>query len=347
MSTIDESMMQRCLQLAALGMGGVAPNPMVGAVLVHEGLIIGEGYHKKYGQAHAEVNCVDSVPEEKRALISRSTLYVSLEPCSHYGKTPPCTELIISRQIPRVVVGCTDPFAAVSGRGIDRLRAAGVEVTTGVLEPECIRLNKRFFTFHQKKRPYIILKWAQSADGLIALPGPKPVKISQSSTDRLVHRWRSEEAGIMVGSHTALCDDPRLTNRLWTGASPVRIVIDRELKLPGHLKVFDNVSPTLVFNLKRAEKARNTEWVKLSSREDFLKDMLSALHQRDLLSVIVEGGAQLLQSFIDAGLWDEARVITGNDLLEAGLRAPALKGYSLIQTDEVEGDQICFFEKLT
>lgn len=343
MEKINESIMHRCIQLAGLGTGEVAPNPMVGAVLVYKEAIIGEGYHQKYGEAHAEVNCINSVPEEKKHLISQSTLYVSLEPCVHFGKTPPCTDLIIAQKIPKVVIGCADPFAAVAGKGIDRLRSAGVEVITGVCEEECKNLNKRFFTFHQKKRSYIILKWAQSADRFIALPGPKPVKISNSYTDRLVHRWRSEEAGIMVGINTALADNPELTNRLWTGKSPVRMVIDRNLKLPVDYKLYNHKAPTLIFNAVKAGRQSNTEWVKVSS-PDFLQEVMKALYEKNILSVMVEGGAALLQSFIEKNLWDEARVITSEKVLGNGLRAPVLKNFTLDHASQLEEDQIKFFK---
>lgn len=354
MRIINEFIMHRCIQLARIGSGEVAPNPMVGAVLVYNGTIIGEGYHQKYGEAHAEVNCINSVPEEKKHLISQSILYVSLEPCTHFGKTPPCTDLIIAQKIPKVVIGSVDPFAAVAGKGIDRLRNAGVEVITGVCREDCESLNRRFFTFHQKKRPYIILKWAQSADGFIALPGPKPVKISNIYTDRLVHHWRSEEAGIMVGKNTALKDDPALTNRLWTGKSPVRMVIDKNLELPDHLKIFNNEVSTIIFNSLKTDKPAcaeapagkqlNTEWIAISS-PDFLQGVLKILYEKNILSVIVEGGAALIQSFIDSGLWDEARVITGEKILEDGLRTPVLKNFILDHTSQLEGDQIQLFEK--
>ncbi len=243
--TIDESFMHRCLELARLGAGYVAPNPMVGAVLLHEGRIIGEGWHKEYGKAHAEVNCINAVKESERQFISQSTLYVSLEPCAHHGKTPPCTDLIIRHKIPRVVIGCRDSFKEVDGKGIEKLKAAGIEVETAVLEQECRELNKRFFTFHTKQRPYIILKWAQTSDGFIAPLIPPKVGISEPQTQRLfisneysnilVHQWRSEEAAIMVGTNTALLDNPELTTRLWPGPSPVRLVIDLNLRLPDSL----------------------------------------------------------------------------------------------------------------
>lgn len=340
-------MMDRCLQLAALGSGYTAPNPMVGAVLVHEGVIIGEGYHRRFGEAHAEVNCVQSVPEELRGLISASTMYVSLEPCSHFGKTPPCTSMIISNKIPRVVIGCIDPFAAVSGRGVARLRESGVAVTTGVGAAACEALSSRFFTFHRKKRPFVILKWARSQDGIMALPGPRPVKISNAFTDRLVHRWRSEESAILIGSRTAEYDDPALVNRLWTGPSPVRIILDRRGRLPDHLHVFDDRAPTLVFTSGIQRKMGRTEWLSVFPSRNFLEEVMGILFERGILSVIVEGGCSVLQSFLEANLWDEARVITGAVRLGKGLREPDFGAPTAVRTLEVEGDQIHIFENRT
>jgi diaminohydroxyphosphoribosylaminopyrimidine deaminase/5-amino-6-(5-phosphoribosylamino)uracil reductase len=344
--------MRRCLELALLGAGHVAPNPMVGSVLVYsdpetgEERIIGEGYHERYGEKHAEANCIASVKNEDRALITRSAIYVSLEPCAHYGKQPPCADLIIDRQIPRVVAGCRDPFPEVNGKGIEKLRAAGVEVIVGVLEAECVELNRRFFTFHTGHRPYIVLKWAQSADGKIAEGigvageiGGKGVKggggagdagrtlISNDYSNRLVHKWRAEEAAILVGTRTALLDDPALTVRLWNGSDPIRLVIDKELRLPSSLRLFDGKVRTIVFNFIRHEEGGIIEYYQLSPDSSLVHQMSTALWQLKIQSVLVEGGARLLQSFIDEGYWDEARVITNNDLtIPGGLPAPELKG---------------------
>jgi diaminohydroxyphosphoribosylaminopyrimidine deaminase/5-amino-6-(5-phosphoribosylamino)uracil reductase len=344
MSMTDEQMMQRCLQLASLGAGSVAPNPMVGAVLVHEGVIIGEGWHERFGEAHAEVNCLESVGEKDRDLIPRSTLYVNLEPCAHYGKTPPCSDLIIRSRIPRVMVGSVDPFAAVAGKGIARMKEAGIEVVTGVLEAACRHLNRRFFTFHELKRPYLILKWASTADGFMALPGPVPLKITNAFADRLVHRWRSEEAAILVGAGTAIADDPALTNRLWSGPSPLRILLDTALRAPSSLRLFDGTTPTWVFNNKREDEKKNIRWIRVGPQRPFLEEVLRILHERDILSVLVEGGLRTLQSFIDAGLWDEARVLTGTTVIGDGLRTPQLKKFSLVRTMDVEGDQVRYIE---
>ena len=247
-----EFYMQRCLQLAQKGAGWVAPNPMVGAVLVYQDQIIGEGYHKQYGQAHAEVNCINSVAKENQEKIKGSTLYVSLEPCVHFGKTPPCTNLIIEHQIKKVVIGCMDPFEAVNGKGVSKLKEAGINVIGPILEKESINLNKRFFHFYQQHRPYIILKWAQSADGLIGLQG-KTIKVSNAYTQRLVHHWRSEEAAILVGTQTAVTDNPQLNNRFGNGPNPLRMVIDRSLLLDSSLHLLNDQHPTWVFNTIKNE----------------------------------------------------------------------------------------------
>lgn len=317
---------------------------MVGAVLVHQNTIIGEGYHQQYGQAHAEVNCIESVPVELNLQIRDSTLYVSLEPCAHFGKTPPCADLIIKNQIPRVVIGCRDSFAAVDGRGIDKLKAAGVAVTVGVLEEEALELNKRFFTFHQQQRPYIILKWAQSNDGKIAGTGGKRILISNGFTNRLVHQWRSEEAAIMVGTNTALNDDPALTTRLYPGKDPLRVVIDMELKLPHTLQLFDGRAKTIVFNAHRQEDRGSIVCYKLDTTQQIIPQILLALYNMQVQSVIIEGGAQLLQSFINENLWDEARVITNTTLqIGDGINAPVLQQQTLISTENILTDKIQYF----
>ena len=337
--------MHRCLELASLGAGHTAPNPMVGSVLVYEDRqtgeerIIGEGYHEQYGERHAEANCVASVKEEDKPLIAQSTLYVSLEPCAHYGKQPPCADLIIDRRIPRVVVGCRDPFPQVNGKGIEKLLAAGVEVRIGVLEKECIELNKRFLMFNTLHRPYIVLKWAQSADGKIAGNEGRTL-ISNEYTNRLVHKWRSEEAAILVGTRTALADDPALTVRLWNGPDPIRLVIDKELRLPRTLKVFDGKSRTIVFNELKHEEKDNLLYYQLATDSSLIHQLIIALTQLKILSVLVEGGARLLQSFIDEGFWDEARVITNNDLeIPAGLSAPVLTGGELRGKETIQGKE--------
>jgi diaminohydroxyphosphoribosylaminopyrimidine deaminase / 5-amino-6-(5-phosphoribosylamino)uracil reductase len=347
--------MQRCLQLAAMGAGAVAPNPMVGAVLVCNNRIIGEGYHEKYGEAHAEVNCINNVAEADKALIEKSTMFVSLEPCAHFGKTPPCADLIIKNKIPHVIIGCRDSFAAVDGRGIERLQAAGVRVILGILENECRELNKRFFTFHEKQRPYIILKWAQSSDGKIASLNSSEggtlehavserLLISNEFTNRLVHKWRAEEAAIMVGTNTALLDDPALTARLWPGNNPVRLVIDMDLKLPSSLKLFDGTVKTIVFNQLKQEIAEDLSFYKIDKDERFVPQILNALYKLQLQSVIIEGGTKLLQSFIDENAWNEARVINNEELtIDNGLSAPVLKDNNLFDEQKMKNDKISFF----
>ena len=317
--------MHRCLELAEKGSGYVAPNPLVGAVLVHDEKIIGEGYHQQHGRPHAEVNCINSVHEEDRTRIKESRLYVSLEPCTHFGKTPPCTDLIIASQIAEVVIGCRDPFKEVDGKGIEKLKAAGINVVYGILERECQQLNRRFFTYHIQHRPYIILKWAETADRKIAANGTERLHISNEQTNRLVHKWRSEEASILIGTNTALLDDPELTTRNWEGPSPVRLVIDMELKLPHSLKVFNDKQTTIVFNSIKHEQDGNLYFYQVTEDVDLVHQIVNALYQMKIQSVIVEGGARLLQSFIDEGIWDEARVIRNEKLrLNNGLAAPAL-----------------------
>jgi diaminohydroxyphosphoribosylaminopyrimidine deaminase / 5-amino-6-(5-phosphoribosylamino)uracil reductase len=331
----EEQYMQRCLDLALMGLGRTAPNPMVGCVIVHEGRIIGEGYHQQSGQPHAEVNAIQSV--KNQALLPFSTLYVNLEPCCHFGKTPPCTDLIIDKMIKKVVIGCVDSFGKVAGKGIAKLKEQGIEVKVGVLEYQSRQLNKRFFTFHEKKRPFIILKWAQTADGFIDAVRPpdsdiRPTWITSNKLRILVHKWRSEEPAIMAGTQTALKDNPRLNVRDWHGPQPLRIVIDRKLTLPADLHLFDNTSPTLVFNNIKSEKVKNTEWIQIPEASGYkLAPVMQVLHQREIQSVFVEGGQQLLQSFIQQGLWDEARVFGGPQFFGGGVKAPTLKPSNLSQ----------------
>ena len=338
--------MYRCLELARLGAGHVSPNPMVGAVLVYEDRIIGEGYHQLYGKAHAEVNCINSVTAADTPLIALSTIYVSLEPCAHHGKTPPCADLILAMRIPRVVIGCRDPFPQVNGKGIEKLLAAGVEVTLGVLEKECIALNKRFFTFNTQHRPYIVLKWAQSVNGMIAgAPAGPRTLISNEITNRLVHRWRSEEASILVGTKTALADDPALTARLWTGPDPIRLVIDKDLQLPRTLQLFDKKVKTIVFNSHHHTDEGMLQFYQLSPDTSVIHQLILALHHLKIQSVLVEGGARLLQSFIDQDYWDEARVITNQELdLPVGLPAPQLQHARRLSHQSILSDTIRYYE---
>jgi len=323
---IQEKYMARCLLLAAAGKGRVAPNPMVGSVIVCDGKIIGEGFHRKYGETHAEVNAIASVKDP--SLLSRSTLYVNLEPCSHYGKTPPCAELIIRKKIPRVVIGVVDPFAKVAGRGIRMLQEAGIEVVTGVMEQEAIMLNREFFTFHQQKRPYTVLKWAQSADGFVDYSrtdaGEAPALLSSPETLRQVHRLRSQISAIMVGTYTALLDDPSLSVRHWSGAAPVRVVLDRSLSIPDSYHLLDGKQPTFVFTGGYADNRENISYFTIDYKEDVLSQVLATLYQEGLQSLLVEGGPFLQTQFLQKGIWDEIRVETAPVVISQGIQAPVL-----------------------
>jgi diaminohydroxyphosphoribosylaminopyrimidine deaminase/5-amino-6-(5-phosphoribosylamino)uracil reductase len=315
--------MRRALELARLGQGYTAPNPLVGCVIVHEDRIIGEGWHQQYGGPHAEVNAIRAVTEKH--LLPGSRLYVTLEPCSHYGKTPPCADLILENKIADVVICTTDPNPLVQGRGIRKLLDAKVKVHVGLLEKEGLELNKYFFTFHHQKRPYITLKWAETADGFIGRQDEVPYWISGPLSRLQTHQWRASQQAILVGTRTAAADNPQLNTREWTGPDPVRVILDRHLSLPGHLKIFDHSQPTLVYNVQKAETQHHLEWVKLPDTADLLPAILDDLYRRQLQSVLVEGGAALLNSFLQAGLWDEAYVFKSNRKLEApGLAAPTI-----------------------
>jgi diaminohydroxyphosphoribosylaminopyrimidine deaminase/5-amino-6-(5-phosphoribosylamino)uracil reductase len=330
-----EKYMNRCLELARLGLGSTAPNPMVGSVVVVEDQIIGEGYHRKFGSAHAEVNAIEAV--KIKELLKKSILYVNLEPCAHAGKTPPCSDLIIHSGIPTVITGTLDPHDVVSGKGINKLKSAGIKTLTGICKPQCIDLNKRFFTYHTRKRPYIILKWAQSEDGLIDVLREKaepaqPHWISGEVSRKLVHKWRTEEQAIMVGTNTALLDNPRLNVREWKGKSPVRIVLDRSLRLPAHLNLFDNQNPTIIINEIKEEETGSCIYSKIPFNSNLLPAIMKLLFDRGIQSVLIEGGKQLLESFIACSLWDEARIFTGRDAFGAGIIAPSIESRTKIQT---------------
>ncbi len=339
--------MRRCLELAKQAVGHVAPNPMVGAVLVHDERIIGEGYHQLYGRSHAEVNCIDSVRNKDEKLISHSTLYVSLEPCAHHGRTPPCADLIIKKKIPSVVIGCRDPFKKVDGKGIEKLLASGIEVMQDVLKEECVEVNKRFLTFHTKHRPYIILKWAQSNNGKIAGINDERIFISNEFTNRIVHKWRSEEAAILVGTNTALLDDPELNVRLWNGTQPVRLILDMDLRLPQSLKIFNDRSKTIIFNAIKHEEGNNLLYYEISNDVNIVHQITHALYQLNIQSVFIEGGAKLLQSFIDEEMWDEAVIINNKELIiKNGLSAPMLKREKLICSENIFSDNISYYQNL-
>jgi diaminohydroxyphosphoribosylaminopyrimidine deaminase / 5-amino-6-(5-phosphoribosylamino)uracil reductase len=342
----DEIFMWRCLQLAKLGAGTAEPNPLVGSVIVHDGKIIGEGYHRQFGQSHAEVNAINSVASQE--VLKQSTIYVNLEPCSHFGKTPPCADLIINKGIPKVVIGMKDPFGKVNGAGIQKLKDAGCEVITGISETACRELNRAFITFHKKKRPYIILKWAQSSDGFIDANRThtinRPTWLTNETCRSLVHKWRSEVKAIMVGYNTALYDNPRLNIRDWHGPEPLRLVTDRNLTLPKNLFLFDQSQPTWVLNTIKDESLVNLNYIKIPFGDEMFPKLMDKLYQAGINQLFVEGGQKLLQSFIDIGLWDEARVFTGNTLLENGVQAPVLKG-ELCEKKDIGGVKLAIWRK--
>jgi len=326
---IHEKYIKRCIKLAENGFGTTSPNPMVGSVIVYENQIIGEGWHKKAGEPHAEVNAIRSVKD--KSLLKKATIYVSLEPCSHFGKTPPCCDLIIEHQIPNVVVGTVDPNERVAGNGIKKLIAAGANVTVGVLEKECHELNKRFFTFHEQKRPYIILKWAESQDGFLSPEKEigqdrKPVWITNQYSRQLVHKWRSEEQAILAGTQTVIDDNPKLNTRDWSGNNPVRVVLDQNNRISKDSFVFDNTVKTIVFTKSETNvSAENTNFEVIDFNQNIIPQILAVLHQNQIQSIIIEGGLQTLQSFIDQNIWDEARIFIGNTSFGKGTKAPIIQ----------------------
>jgi diaminohydroxyphosphoribosylaminopyrimidine deaminase/5-amino-6-(5-phosphoribosylamino)uracil reductase len=339
--------MQRCLQLAEKGLGNTAPNPMVGAILVYNKKIIGEGYTSKYGGNHAEVNCINSVSKINRKYISKSTLYVSLEPCSHFGKTPPCSNLIVENKIPKVVIGTLDTNLLVSGKGVKHLKENGIEVIVGVLQDECYLLNKRFFTFHNKKRPYFILKWAKSKDnfiGKLLKDKKETIWISNKYSQQLVHLWRSQEQAILVGTNTVLSDNPSLTTRNVFGKNPTRIVLDRKLKIPSYFKVLDSSVKTIILTEKESKNTDNNYFEKVNF--DFLLDeIIRVLIKHEIQSVIVEGGKQTLEMFINSKKWDEVRLFIGDKLLNNGVKSPILNEEKLVKYREIENDILMYYER--
>lgn len=338
--------MQRCLQLAQYGVSYVAPNPMVGSVVVCNDVIIGEGYHRHYGQAHAEPNAIHSVKNPE--LLKQSTLYVSLEPCSHYGKTPPCADLIVSCGIPRVIIGTLDPNPKVSGRGVEILRKAGIEVTVGVLADECRELNKRFFIFQEQKRPYVLLKWAQTKDGFMDRKRTdrteSPLIISNNITKQLTHKMRAENQAILVGANTVLLDNPSLTVRNWSGKSPVRIAIDRQGRIPVDFNLLDGSIRTIVFTEIDQVDQQNIEFVKVDFSTNCIPAVLQEIYERNINSVLVEGGASILNSFIEAGLWDEANIEISNQSITDGVPAPVLNAQP-VSNNVFCGHKWLFFKK--
>lgn len=337
---LHEKYIERCLQLAKNGLGNTYPNPLVGSVIVLHNKIIGEGWHKKAGEAHAEVNAVRSVAD--KSLLRKATIYVSLEPCSHFGKTPPCSDLIIASGIKKVVIGTVDPFSKVAGRGIQKLLAAGCDVSVGVLEEKCAFLNRRFFTFHQKKRPYILLKWAQTNNRFIAPEQQnerQPVWISNAYSKQLTHKWRSEEQAILIGTNTAIKDNPKLDTRLWNGKNPVRIVLDRGLKIPEDSHIFDGNTKTIVLSERTKPNGNNVLFETIDFKNSVAAQICEVLYRHELQSVIIEGGSQTLQTFINENLWDEARVFTGKTEFDHGISAP-LFAEKVTSEENILGDKL-------
>ncbi|MEQ9402655.1 MAG: bifunctional diaminohydroxyphosphoribosylaminopyrimidine deaminase/5-amino-6-(5-phosphoribosylamino)uracil reductase RibD [Cyclobacteriaceae bacterium] len=322
MDSSTNQFMHRALELAALGRGSVSPNPMVGCVIVHDGKIIGEGYHQRYGGPHAEVNAVDSVIDKE--LLKECTAFVTLEPCTHFGKTPPCADLLIEKKVKEVIIASGDPFEEVDGNGIGKLKAAGIKVEIGILNREASELNKRFFTFHQKERPYVILKWAQTSDGFIARENHDSKWISNTHSRQLVHKWRTEEDAILIGKNTALFDNPSLTAREWKGKNPIRILLDRNLEVNLDSNIFDGTTSTFILNSKKDKEKGSNRWIKIERLKP--SEILKKLHALSIQSIIIEGGAAVLNSFIGDNCWDEARIFISKESFGKGMKAPELKG---------------------
>ncbi|UMQ41145.1 bifunctional diaminohydroxyphosphoribosylaminopyrimidine deaminase/5-amino-6-(5-phosphoribosylamino)uracil reductase RibD [Chryseobacterium sp. Y16C] len=335
----DEFYIRRCIELAQKAIGNTYPNPLVGSVIVHNEKIIGEGYHHKAGEPHAEINAINSVKD--KSLIPESTIYVSLEPCAHYGKTPPCALKIKELGFKKVVIGAMDSHDKVNGKGKKIIQDAGIEVVSGILENECIELNKRFFTYHEKKRSYIILKWAESGDGFLDKDF-KPTSISNTLVNQFVHQLRADEHAILVGTQTALNDNPSLTVRNVKGVNPVRVLIDFDLKVPQDFSIYNNQAKTLIFNSIKEESKENIHFIRIE-KENFLHDLMSSLYKEQIQSVIIEGGRFTLQQFIDENLWDEAIVIKSGDLkLGNGTQAPNFK-FKPYKTENFRDNKIYYF----
>jgi diaminohydroxyphosphoribosylaminopyrimidine deaminase/5-amino-6-(5-phosphoribosylamino)uracil reductase len=342
---IHQKYIQRCIELAKNGLGNTYPNPLVGSVIVYEGKIIGEGWHQKAGEPHAEVNAIKSV--KNKELLSKSTIYVSLEPCSHFGKTPPCADLIIEKKIPNIVIGCLDSNEKVSGRGVKKLIEAGRNVTIGVLEDECKELNKRFFTFHEKKRPFIILKWAESADGFMAplnKETKKPVWISNEYSRQLAHKWRSEEQAILVGTTTVLDDNPKLDTRDWYGKNPTRIILDRSGKIDSSFAVFDEKIKTIIITEKiNTQSTDNLIFNNCIFDTQLAQTICKIVAEHHLQSLIIEGGTQTIQTFLDANLWDEARIFRGKSTLKEGVFAPKINSFVITQQSIINDELVILY----
>lgn len=345
-----EFYMQRCIDLALMGAGKVSPNPMVGCVVVHENKIIGEGYHQRFGESHAEVNAINDVfakhGEEAGQLLKNATAYVTLEPCAHFGKTPPCADLLVKHQLKRVVIGNTDPFDGVNGKGIEKLKNAGIEVISGVLDKKCAAVNRRFFTRIKEHRPYFILKWAQTANGFFAPKNQSQQWISGPQAKILTHQWRSEEDAILVGKNTVLADNPQLNTREVEGKNPIRIVIDKNLSIPLDHHIFNNAAKTIILNEVKTDVVNNIHYVQMEDMHFYLPQKIAyQLYLMDIQSVIIEGGANILQQFIAANLWDEARIFTSTTKWEDGLKAPQITG-EIIEETAIGNDELKIIKRI-
>jgi len=335
--------MQRTFDLADLGRGKVSPNPLVGCVIVKDGKIIGEGYHQKHGEAHAEVNAINSVVNKED--LKGAVLYVNLEPCAHHGHTPPCADLITQFPFKKVVICNTDPNPLVSGKGIEKIKAAGIEVMTGVFEALGMEFNRRFFTFIEKRRPYVILKWAETSDGFIAKEDFTSKWISNEFSRKITHKWRAEEDAVMIGKNTASYDNPKLNVRDWSGEDPIRILIDKNLQLPETLDIFDPSKRTLCYNFIKEKKVDQLEYLRIDPRRKIVESILENLHHRKVQSLIVEGGTQLFQSFIDLNVWDEVRAFKCEKEFKSGIKHPEFYG-TLINIDDMMGDRLCTYTRI-
>ncbi|GGI26128.1 bifunctional diaminohydroxyphosphoribosylaminopyrimidine deaminase/5-amino-6-(5-phosphoribosylamino)uracil reductase RibD [Pedobacter mendelii] len=343
----DEFYVKRCLELAALAIGNVNPNPMVGCVIVVDGKIIGEGYHQKFGEAHAEPNAVKSVFDrhgiEAEHLLKQATAYVNLEPCAHFGKTPPCADLFIKHQIKKVVIGNGDPFAGVNGKGIEKLKNAGIEVISGILDNECRYFNRRFFTRVEKQRPFIILKWAETANGYFATINGHQKWISGGLAKRLAHQWRTEEDAILIGKHTAIMDNPQLTSRDWPGKNPLRLVIDKNLNIPQSNHIFNKEAKTIVFNEVKTDVIDNIHYIQMEDMKFYLAQKIAfQLYLMDIQSVIIEGGANIIKQFLDANLWDEARIFTSQNSWIEGVPSPVINGF-VTEHFQIDNDKLSIY----
>ncbi len=335
----DSQYMMRALALAELGRGSVSPNPMVGCVIVYKEKIIGEGFHQKYGEAHAEVNAVKNI--KNKDLLKDSTVYVTLEPCAHHGKTPPCADFLVEKKVKKIIIACNDPFEQVAGKGIEKLRSAGIEVQVGILEEYAKKLNVRFFTSIEKERPFIILKWAQTHDGFLARENFNSKWISGQYSRQLVHKWRSEEDAILVGKNTAIHDNPSLTTRQWKGKNPIRVLLDSNLKVRKTSNLFNTEAQTLIINSIKEEKEGNIEWIKTELNNPW--SILTKLHEKKIQSVIIEGGMHVLNSFIHENCWDKARIFISQEKFGRGIRAPEISGKNR-EVNIIFNDQLIIYQ---